>query len=91
MTEAPGLSTSFCLAGSGLLVLVILLAAAIRIIPQDQRLAVYRLGRYMGERGPGLILLIPFLDRGVVVNTQDEAARVQDSPTQSGVSGEGKE
>jgi len=26
---------------------------------------VYRLGRYVGEKGPGVVLLIPIIDRGV--------------------------
>jgi regulator of protease activity HflC (stomatin/prohibitin superfamily) len=49
---------------SALLVLVlILLALAIPIVPAYQRLVVFRLGRALGARGPGLLLLIPFIDR----------------------------
>jgi regulator of protease activity HflC (stomatin/prohibitin superfamily) len=46
--------------------LIVSLAAAIRVVREDKRLSVYRLGRYLGEKGPGLVLLIPFVDRGVI-------------------------
>jgi regulator of protease activity HflC (stomatin/prohibitin superfamily) len=42
------------------------LAAAIRVVREGKRISIYRLGRYLGEKGPGLVLLIPFVDRGVV-------------------------
>jgi regulator of protease activity HflC (stomatin/prohibitin superfamily) len=47
-------------------ILVVLLAGmAIRVVPEFQRLVVLRLGRLVGVRGPGLVLLIPFVDRGI--------------------------
>jgi regulator of protease activity HflC (stomatin/prohibitin superfamily) len=50
-----------------LVVVVLALAfvsAAVRILPEYERGVVFRLGRVLGrERGPGLILLIPFIDR----------------------------
>lgn len=51
--------------------LMALLGLAIRIVPQYQRLVVFRLGRLVGERGPGLVLLIPFVDRGVRVDFRE--------------------
>ena len=42
-----------------------LIASAIRIVPEYQRLVVFRLGRCMGSRGPGIVLLIPVVDRAV--------------------------
>jgi regulator of protease activity HflC (stomatin/prohibitin superfamily) len=48
--------------------LVILLAAAIRILREYQRGVVFRLGRLIGAKGPGLILLIPVIDRMVRVD-----------------------
>ena len=60
------------IAFSALLVLVlILLALAIRIVPEYQRLVVFRLGRALGARGPGLVLLIPFIDRGERVDLRE--------------------
>jgi regulator of protease activity HflC (stomatin/prohibitin superfamily) len=57
---------------SALFVLVvILLVLAIRIVPEYQRLVVFRLGRALGARGPGLMLLIPFVDRGERVDLRE--------------------
>lgn len=55
-----------CMVGVWLFVAMISLVASIRIVREDTRLAVYRLGRYIGDRGPGLVLLIPGIDRGIV-------------------------
>lgn len=49
-----------------------LLALAIRIVPEYQRLVVFRLGRLIGARGPGLVLLIPLVDRGVRVDLREQ-------------------
>jgi regulator of protease activity HflC (stomatin/prohibitin superfamily) len=48
-----------------------ILAMAIRIIPEYKRLVVFRLGRSIGAKGPGLILLIPFVDKGVSVDLRE--------------------
>ncbi|HEX5937440.1 MAG TPA: SPFH domain-containing protein, partial [Actinomycetota bacterium] len=54
------------------LVLVILfLANAIRIVPEYQRLVVFRLGRLLKVKGPGLVLLIPIVDKGVKVDLRE--------------------
>ena len=55
-----------CVLGAWLLIAMIFLAASIRIVREDTRLSVYRLGRYIGDKGPGLVVLIPMIDRGVV-------------------------
>ena len=36
-----------------LIIIVVLLASALRIIPEYQRGVVFRLGRYVGTKGPG--------------------------------------
>ena len=50
---------------------IILFALAVRIVPEYQRLVVFRLGRLIGEKGPGLVLLIPVVDRGVRVDLRE--------------------
>jgi regulator of protease activity HflC (stomatin/prohibitin superfamily) len=45
-----------------------MLAAAIRILREYERGVVFRLGRLLGAKGPGLILLIPIIDRMVRVD-----------------------
>lgn len=44
--------------------LVLLFAAAIRIVREYERVVVFRLGRLRGEGGPGLVLIIPLIARG---------------------------
>jgi regulator of protease activity HflC (stomatin/prohibitin superfamily) len=50
-----------------LFIVVAALANAIRVVREYERLVVFRLGRLVGERGPGLVILIPFVDRAVKV------------------------
>src|SRR5262245_23533787 len=58
-----------------------LLFKAIRIVPEYQRLVVFRLGRALGAKGPGLVLLIPFVDRGIVVDLRERLFDVQPQTT----------
>ncbi|MFH2103041.1 MAG: SPFH domain-containing protein [Chloroflexota bacterium] len=57
-------------------ILVIFVANAIRIVPEYQRLVVFRLGRCVGPRGPGLILLIPVVDRAVRVDLREQVREI---------------
>ena len=45
-----------------------LAAASVRVLREYERAVVFRLGRLVGERGPGLVLLIPGIDRMVRVS-----------------------
>ena len=47
---------------------LILAAASVRVLREYERAVVFRLGRLLGQRGPGLILLIPGIDRMVRVS-----------------------
>lgn len=51
--------------------LVIVVPAFIKIVAEYQRLVVFRLGRCIGELGPGLVILIPFVDRPVLVDLRE--------------------
>ena len=46
--------------GVAAVVAIVFLATTIRIVKEYQRVVVFRLGRLVGVRGPGLVLLIPF-------------------------------
>jgi regulator of protease activity HflC (stomatin/prohibitin superfamily) len=48
--------------------LLIVLSAAIKVVKEYERGVVFRLGRLVGPRGPGLILLIPFIERMIKVD-----------------------
>jgi len=49
-------------------IVIILLSSAIRILKEYERGVIFRLGRLVGSKGPGIILLIPFIDRMVRVS-----------------------
>ncbi len=59
------------------------LAAAIRILREYQRAVVFTLGRFTGVKGPGLIILIPFIQQMARV---DLRTIVLDVPTQDVIS-----
>ena len=67
---------------------ILILASAIRILREYERGVVFRLGRLMGSRGPGLILLIPVVDRMVRVSLRTVVMDVpeQDVITKDNVS-----
>jgi len=70
------------------IVVLFILASAIRILREYERGVVFRLGRLVGARGPGLILLIPIVDRMVKVSLRTIAMDVppQDVITKDNVS-----
>lgn len=43
-------------------VVVILLSAALKVVREYERGGVFRLGRFVGLRGPGLVVIIPFIE-----------------------------
>ena len=51
-----------------LILLLIVLASAIRVLREYERGVIFRLGRLIAQKGPGLILLIPIIDRMVRVD-----------------------
>ncbi len=65
------IASLLCLFGSFLFISMVLLASAIKIVREDTRLSVYRLGRFLGDKGPGLVLLIPLIDKGVIKKLGD--------------------
>jgi len=64
---------------AGVIFLLFILASAIRILREYERGVVFRLGRFIGVKGPGLILLIPVIDKMVKVSLRTV---VLDVPTQ---------
>ncbi len=60
-----------------LLILGYIIWSSIKIVPEYQRLVVFRLGRALKVAGPGLVLLIPFIDKGVVVDLREQYIEVE--------------
>ncbi|MFH1100496.1 MAG: slipin family protein [Methanobacteriota archaeon] len=59
--------------------LIAVLASAIKIMPEYQRIVIFRLGRLLGIKGPGLVFIIPIIDRPI---RMDLRTRVIDVPKQ---------
>ncbi len=53
-----------------------LLISSIKIVPEFKRLVVFRLGRFIGVRGPGVTFLIPFIERGQWVDLRENFINV---------------
>ena len=56
--------------GAAILLLVVIVVAAVRIVNEYERGVIFRLGRIMGAKGPGLFFIVPIIDRMVKVNLQ---------------------
>ena len=65
-----------CVLGALALLLFLFLASAIRVVPEYQRLVVFRLGRCIGQKGPGIVLLIPVIDRAVKVDLREQVREI---------------
>jgi regulator of protease activity HflC (stomatin/prohibitin superfamily) len=81
-------TVALCLVGAVILVAAAFLASAIKVIPEFQRLVVFRLGRCVGAKGPGIIFLIPIVDRSVRVDLREQVREIphQNSITQDNAS-----
>lgn len=67
---------------------VFFILSAIKILNEYERAVVFRLGRYLASKGPGIIILIPFIDRMVRVSLRTVTLDVppQDVITKDNVS-----
>ena len=55
----------------------IILASAIKVIKEYDRLVVFRLGRLSGIKGPGIVLIIPIIDQVMRISTRIQVFDVQ--------------
>lgn len=71
-----------------LFILIFILASAVRVLREYERGVIFRLGRLIGAKGPGLFLLIPLVDRMVKVSLRTIAMDIppQDIITKDNVS-----
>jgi len=59
-----------------LAIVVVIVASNIRVVPEFQRLVVLRLGRVVRIAGPGLEILIPFIEKGIPVDLREQYIEV---------------
>jgi len=69
------------------LFLLFILSAAVKVVPEYQRGVIFRLGRVIGAKGPGLFLLIPIVDKMIRVDLRTVTLDVppQDAITKDNV------
>lgn len=65
-----------------LLILFVLVLSWIRIVDDYQRLVVLQLGRFRGIRGPGIVLIVPILERAIRVDLRE---KYLDIPAQTAI------
>jgi regulator of protease activity HflC (stomatin/prohibitin superfamily) len=78
----------FCILAFSLFFLFLVIASAIRIVPENHRLSVFRLGRYIGDKGPGMVMLFPFIDKAVRLDVDDQVQHARAMQQMWGVIGE---
>ena len=67
----------YYLIGAAIIVLLLLIVPAVRIVQQYQRGVVFRFGKLIGERGPGLNFILPYVDRMIKVDMRVETLVVE--------------
>jgi regulator of protease activity HflC (stomatin/prohibitin superfamily) len=77
-----GLLPIICFLGLGV---VVVLAASIKIVQEYERGVIFRLGRVMGPKGPGLFFIIPIVDRMFKVDLRTVTL---DVPAQEAITGD---
>lgn len=60
--------TELVLATAGL----VIVGLGVRVVRENERLAVLRLGRFNGVRGPGLVWIVPLVDKAIRVDLDRE-------------------
>ena len=87
MTEAL-LSVLFVLGGIAAFILLIILIRSFRVLNEYERAVIFRLGKFVAVKGPGLIILVPILDKMVRISLRIIALDVpgQDIITKDNVS-----
>jgi regulator of protease activity HflC (stomatin/prohibitin superfamily) len=67
---------------AAIVVVLVILYLSIRVVREYQRNVVFRLGRCIGTKGPGIIFLIPIIDRPVLVDLREQYLEI---PRQTGI------
>jgi regulator of protease activity HflC (stomatin/prohibitin superfamily) len=55
-------------AGAGVLILVVFLLSGLKIVREYERVVVFRLGRLVGSRGPGIVYVIPGIEKAIRID-----------------------
>lgn len=66
--------------GLFIVIVLVIILTHLKIVPEYKRLVVFRLGKIMGVKGPGLVFLVPIIDSGVWIDLRE---MVLDIPPQT--------
>ena len=69
-------ATVLCLVGAVIFIFLFFLWNSVKIVPEYQRLVVFRLGRCIGAKGPGIVLLFPIIDRAVKADLREQVREI---------------
>ena len=58
------------------IVILVLLASSIKVIREYERVVLFRLGRYVGAKGPGVIIIAPIINRMVKIDLRERFLEV---------------
>lgn len=53
------------------IIIAAIIVSHIKVIPEYKRLVIFRLGKLIAVKGPGLIFLIPIIDRGIEIDLRE--------------------
>jgi regulator of protease activity HflC (stomatin/prohibitin superfamily) len=70
----PSLDVNFLI---GLVVVILLLSQSVKIVREYERVVIFRLGRFSGVKGPGLFLIIPIIDKVMLIDLRVVTIDVQ--------------
>jgi regulator of protease activity HflC (stomatin/prohibitin superfamily) len=65
------IGTLIILAAIAIFILIIIIAPNIRVLKEYERAVIFRLGKVTGTKGPGIVFLLPALDRPVKVDLRE--------------------
>src|SRR5512134_3956383 len=71
----------FCTAVAFMTTAMVVAVTAIRVVPEYQRLVVFRLGRLLRAVGPGIVILFPFVDTAVKADLREQERQVTATAT----------
>ncbi|MBP7342708.1 MAG: hypothetical protein GXY72_11280 [Deltaproteobacteria bacterium] len=67
-----------------LFLIMLFVAVSMRMVPEQQRIALFRRGQYAGLKGPGMVLVIPYLDRAHKISIGDRGVLLEDGTARFG-------
>ncbi len=65
------ISVSDVILGILVLIVIALIYSAIKIVPEFKRIVILRLGRFVGVKGPGIVLRIPIIDQVIWIDLRE--------------------